>query len=78
MGVPFLKILPGSCPRSFRRKEGNSIHCHNGGSANMIKVNHMTMKTISVRKRILGGLWAAVVGDALGVPVEFRKGGYVH
>ncbi len=25
------------------------------------------------RKRILGGLWGAVVGDALGVPVEFRS-----
>lgn len=23
------------------------------------------------RKRILGGLWGAVIGDALGVPVEF-------
>jgi len=30
------------------------------------------MKGISRRDRMLGGLWGAVVGDALGVPVEFR------
>jgi ADP-ribosyl-[dinitrogen reductase] hydrolase len=33
------------------------------------------MKTeisISVRERILGGLWGSLVGDALGVPVEFK------
>jgi ADP-ribosyl-[dinitrogen reductase] hydrolase len=28
--------------------------------------------TISKRDRILGGLWGSLVGDALGVPVEFR------
>jgi ADP-ribosyl-[dinitrogen reductase] hydrolase len=28
---------------------------------------------ISFRERILGGLWGAVVGDALGVPVEFTS-----
>jgi len=28
---------------------------------------------ISFRERILGGLWGAVVGDALGVPVEFSS-----
>ena len=27
---------------------------------------------ISQQERILGGLWGAFVGDALGVPVEFR------
>lgn len=30
------------------------------------------MKTIPARERILGALWGAVVGDALGVPVEFK------
>ena len=33
------------------------------------------MKTdvaISLRERILGGLWGSLVGDALGVPVEFK------
>jgi ADP-ribosylglycohydrolase len=28
---------------------------------------------ISVQDRVLGGLWGAVVGDALGVPVEFKS-----
>jgi ADP-ribosylglycohydrolase len=33
----------------------------------------MTSPTsISKRERILGGLWGSLVGDALGVPVEFR------
>lgn len=27
--------------------------------------------TIFTRDRMLGGLWGALVGDALGVPVEF-------
>jgi len=27
----------------------------------------------SRKDRILGGLWGAVIGDALGVPVEFRS-----
>jgi len=27
----------------------------------------------TVRKQILGGLWGAMVGDALGVPVEFKS-----
>jgi ADP-ribosyl-[dinitrogen reductase] hydrolase len=30
------------------------------------------MVNISNRERVLGGLWGAVVGDALGVPVEFE------
>jgi hypothetical protein len=25
----------------------------------------------AMKKRILGGLWGAIVGDALGVPVDF-------
>ena len=29
----------------------------------------------NVRERILGGLWGAVVGDAIGVPVEFQSRG---
>lgn len=29
--------------------------------------------TPTFRERVLGGLWGAVVGDALGVPVEFRS-----
>ena len=28
--------------------------------------------TLSVRERIVGGLWGSLVGDALGVPVEFK------
>src|SRR6476659_8896149 len=31
------------------------------------------METISKRERILGALWGSVVGDALGVPVEFEE-----
>jgi ADP-ribosylglycohydrolase len=32
-----------------------------------------TMKReLTIKERVLGGLWGAVVGDALGVPVEFR------
>ena len=30
-------------------------------------------KEISRRDRVLGGLWGALVGDALGVPVEFKS-----
>ena len=30
-----------------------------------------TVETIARRDRILGGLWGSLVGDALGVPVEF-------
>lgn len=30
-------------------------------------------REISRKERILGGLWSALVGDALGVPVEFRS-----
>lgn len=33
------------------------------------------MKTdgnVSIRERILGGLWGSLAGDALGVPVEFK------
>ena len=32
-----------------------------------------SMKAVSRDDRVLGGLWGAVVGDALGVPVEFRN-----
>jgi len=28
---------------------------------------------ISRKDRVLGGLWGVVVGDALGVPVEFEE-----
>ncbi len=35
--------------------------------------NMNTEPTISKTDRILGGLWGALVGDALGVPVEFRN-----
>jgi hypothetical protein len=31
-----------------------------------------TPTAISQRERILGGLWGSLVGDALGVPVEFK------
>ena len=31
------------------------------------------MTDLSVTERVLGGLWGAVVGDALGVPVEFQS-----
>jgi ADP-ribosylglycohydrolase len=31
------------------------------------------VKAITLRDRILGGLWGAAVGDALGVPVEFKN-----
>lgn len=31
------------------------------------------MSTVSLRERLLGGLWSSLVGDALGVPVEFRS-----
>lgn len=31
------------------------------------------MSALTLNDRILGGLWGAVVGDALGVPVEFRS-----
>ena len=29
------------------------------------------MREISFKERVLGGLWGAIIGDALGVPVEF-------
>ena len=32
----------------------------------------MNSETVSRRERILGGLWGSLVGDALGVPVEFK------
>lgn len=32
----------------------------------------MTQSILSRRNRILGGLWGSLVGDALGVPVEFK------
>ena len=31
------------------------------------------MSELIFKDRVLGGLWDAVVGDALGVPVEFRR-----
>jgi ADP-ribosylglycohydrolase len=31
------------------------------------------MRELTFRDRILGGLWGAVIGDALGVPVEFQS-----
>ena len=31
------------------------------------------MTDLSVTERVLGGLWGAVVGDALGIPVEFQS-----
>ena len=31
------------------------------------------MTELKLKDRVLGGLWGAVVGDALGVPVEFRS-----
>ncbi|MHB8523257.1 MAG: ADP-ribosylglycohydrolase family protein [Limisphaerales bacterium] len=31
------------------------------------------MSKLTFKDRVLGGLWGAVVGDALGVPVEFRS-----
>ena len=31
----------------------------------------MTHRELPIRERYLGGLWGSVVGDALGVPVEF-------
>src|SRR5438552_7480366 len=33
------------------------------------------MSAIELRERILGGLWGAIVGDALGVPFEFQGRG---
>ena len=32
----------------------------------------MTPSTTFRKERILGGLWGALIGDALGVPVEFK------
>jgi ADP-ribosylglycohydrolase len=32
----------------------------------------MNPPAVSKRDRILGGLWGSLVGDALGVPVEFK------
>lgn len=32
-----------------------------------------TEEAISKKERILGGLWGALIGDALGVPVEFKS-----
>lgn len=37
--------------------------------------NSAAMNRISLNDRILGGLWGALVGDALGVPVEFQSRG---
>lgn len=31
------------------------------------------MEKLDVKDRILGGLWGAIIGDALGVPVEFKS-----
>jgi len=32
-----------------------------------------TTANLAVKERLLGGLWGALVGDALGVPVEFTN-----
>ena len=32
----------------------------------------ISAENLSPRDRILGGLWGSLVGDALGVPVEFE------
>lgn len=32
-----------------------------------------TQEPVTIHQRILGGLWGSLVGDALGVPVEFRS-----
>jgi ADP-ribosylglycohydrolase len=31
------------------------------------------MADLSIKVKIFGGLWGAVVGDALGVPMEFES-----
>lgn len=31
------------------------------------------MPEISFKERMFGGLWGAIIGDALGVPVEFKS-----
>jgi ADP-ribosylglycohydrolase len=33
----------------------------------------MKLSSVTHRDRILGGLWGSLVGDALGVPVEFKS-----
>ena len=33
---------------------------------------------LTYNDRVLGGLWGAVIGDALGVPVEFRSRALIH
>jgi ADP-ribosyl-[dinitrogen reductase] hydrolase len=50
--------------------------CH-PNSSNTYEVNYSgkqmnTPANISQKDRILGGLWGSLVGDALGVPVEFK------
>src|SRR5712691_3593007 len=35
-----------------------------------VEVSHDAV--ISTKDRILGGLWGSLIGDALGVPVEFK------
>ncbi len=38
----------------------------------IVKNDHnMESATLNVESRLLGGLWGAIIGDALGVPVEF-------
>ena len=37
-----------------------------------------SLPAVSNRERVLGGLWGSLVGDALGVPVEFRPRGEVQ
>lgn len=39
----------------------------------MAQMKLRTMSELSFRDRVLGGLWGAVVGNALGVPVEFQS-----
>ena len=46
--------------------------CRNSPQRQLLEKLVTTLINISKRDRILGGLWGSVVGDALGVPVEFQ------
>ena len=35
--------------------------------------SNLESATLNVESRLLGGLWGAIIGDALGVPVEFKS-----
>ncbi len=41
-------------------------------SPGIVEDRRIAVENISRKERMLGGLWGAVVGDALGVPVEFK------